>query len=179
MDDVEMRMMGSDYDELTDACIAVLLFADATTSVSKSRFQILARLFLDLYDPDAVGRRFSDSYSDDIDEAVRDMACAGILRKAGRGYVLTDYGIGLKASVTDECVDDRMVPGIGRMGDALAGIRDRSLAALEYRFYPGPVPVRFFDRLNSNAVYDGIPLPDYPKGEFERKLRSGEPIREG
>ncbi len=129
--------------------------------------------------PKAVAQRFCDGYSDGIDEAVRDMASAGILRKAGRGYALTDYGEGLKGLAMNECADARMVPGIGRLAVAVAGIRDRSLAALEYHFYPGPVPMRFFDRLNSKAVYDGIPLHDYPKDEFERKLRSGEPISEG
>ncbi len=179
MDDNETRMMESDYDELTDAGLVVLLLADGDVPLPKSRFQILSRLLLDVYDPEAVGQRFCDGYSDGIDEAVREMACAGILRKAGRGYALTDYGEGLKGLAMNECADARMVPGIGRLADAVAGIRDRSLAALEYHFYPGPVPMRFFDRLNSKAVYDGIPLPDYPKDEFERKLRSGEPIAEG
>lgn len=124
---------------------------------------------------------FFGGYSDEIDESANNLTDKGILGENKNGYYLTEYGCILRRYIIDEYEDEEQIRRIGKIKNATSQLPDRNLVGLTYHFYgETAVNSRIEDsvrRFNMTALYDGVPLMDYNKTDFELKLRSGTPIR--
>lgn len=184
MDEIE-QMIDSDFDELTDSQILVLLIIDENTPFLKTRLQKISLLYHELYDSGrnttGHGAYFFGGYSDDIDEAAVNLTDTGILQEGKNGYSLTEYGVKLRDYILKELDDEKQIQNVDNLKKAVSEIPDRNLVGLTYRFYEetavNSTIKQSVDKLNSTSSYDGIPLMKYPKEQFERKLRNGEPIK--
>ncbi len=184
MDEIE-QMIDSDFDELTDSQILVLLIIDENTPFLRTRLQKISLLYHELYDSGrnstGHGAYFFGGYSDDIDEAAVNLTDTGILQEGKSGYSLTEYGVKLREYILREFEDEKQIRDVDNLKKAVSGIPDRNLVGLTYRFYEetavNSTIKQSVDKLNSISSYDGIPLMKYPKEQFERKLRNGEPIK--
>lgn len=183
----EQQMIDSDYDELSDSEIMVLLIIDDTRPVLKTRLQKISLLYHELYDNEknTTGHNayFFGGYSDDIDESAVNLTDMGILNEGNGGYSLTDYGKKLRDYVLREYYDEEQIKRIRNIKTAVSKIKDRNLVGLTYYYYEDSAVnstiKKSVDKLNQTSYYDGVPLSDYPKQTFENKLRKGEPIKEG
>ena len=183
----EQQMIDSDYDELSDSEILVLLIIDDKRPVLKTRLQKISLLYHELYDTgkNTTGHNayFFGGYSDDIDESAVNLTDMGVLNEGNGGYSLTEYGKKLRDYVLKEYYDEEQIKRIGNIKDAVSKIKDRNLVGLTYHFYEDSAVnstiKKSVDKLNQTSYYDGILLSQYPKKMFEDKLRKGEPIEEG
>ena len=180
----EQDLIDSDYDSLSDSDIIVMLILDGDTSVSKTRLQKTSLLYRKLnkkttdvtdFDVDLFG-----GYFDDIDESATNLTDMGILKEDRYGYSLTEYGRNLHRFILDEYDDMDQIKRIENIKSATALIPDRNLVGLSYHFYKeiavSSAIRESVKKLNDRSSYDGIPLSEYNKADFESKLRSGTPI---
>lgn len=180
----EEDILNSDFDGLSGPDMLVMLITSRDVPVARSRLQKLAFIYDRLYAPDDRGSgpvaRFSQGSSDDIDQSATDLMDMGVLDEGRGGYSLTGYGARLKDLILREYSDVGQMEHVENIKKALSSIPDRDLVGMAYRFYGDeaidPRIKRSVDRLNSESVYDGTPLSDYPKDLFESKLRNGEGI---
>ena len=183
----EQEMIDSDYDDLSDSDIIVLLIVDEKRPVLKTRLQKISLLYHELYEKTTGGTDhnayFFGGYSDDIDESAVNLTDMGILEENKNGYALTEYGRKLRQYILDEYEDEEQIKEIENIKSATALIPDRNLVGLTYHFYDETIKnstiVDSVRKLNESSYYDGIPLRDYPKEDFESKLRTGVQIRRG
>ncbi len=183
----EQEMIDSDYDDLSDSDIIVLLIVDEKRPVLKTRLQKISLLYHELYEKPTEGTDhnayFFGGYSDDIDESAVNLADMGILEESKNGYTLTDYGRKLRQFILDEYDDEEQIKDIENIKKAIETIPDKNLVGLTYHFYNetarNSTIADSVRKLNDASSYDGIPLSKYSKGDFESKLRSGTPIRRG
>lgn len=183
----ENEMINNDYDDLSDSDILVLLIMNEESPTLKTRLQKLSLIYHELYDSNRNTTDhhayFFGGYSDDIDESAVNLTDMGILDEGKNGYSLTEYGKKLRQYVLDEFEDVEEIDRIYNIKKAVSNIPDRNLVGLTYHFYgesaKNSTIKQSVDRLNSNSKYDGLPLNEYPKKQFEDKLRSGEVIRRG
>lgn len=183
----EKEMIDSDYDDLSDSDIIVLLIVDGKKPVLKTRLQKLSLLYHELYEKKTGitnhNAYFFGGYSDDIDESAVNLTDMGVLEETKDGYSLTEYGRKLRQFILDEYEDEEQIRRIDNIKSATSTIPDRNLVGLTYYFY-GETAVNSIikesvRKLNDASFYDGIKLTDYKKADFESKLRSGTPIRRG
>ena len=178
-------MIDSDYDDLSDSDIIVLLIVDEKRPVLKTRLQKISLLYHELYEKTTGGTDhnayFFGGYSDDIDESAVNLTDIGILKESKNGYALTEYGRKLRQFILNEYDDEEQIKDIENIKTAIETIPDKNLVGLTYHFYNETAknstiadPVR---KMNESSSYDGIPLSEYQKEVFESKLRSGTPIR--
>ena len=183
----EEEMIDSDYDDLSDSDIIVLLIVDEKRPVSKTRLQKLSLLYHELYEKEVNitdhNAYFFRGYSDDIDESAVNLTDVGILEENKNGYSLTEYGRKLRKFILDEYEDEEQIRRIDNIKSATSMVPDRNLVGLTYHFYDetavNSTIKESVRKLNEVSSYDGIPLMDYKKTDFESKLRSGTPIRRG
>ncbi len=182
----ERELIDSDYDDLSDSDIIVLLIADGKRPVAKTRLQKISLFYHELYWKAAGGtdhNAYFSGYSDDIDESAVNLADKGILKENHDGYVPTEYGRKLRQYILDEYEDEEQIKEIGNIKSAAETIPDRNLVGLAYHFYDEAVknsPITYSVRkLNEVSYYDGMPLREYRKEDFESKLRAGTPIMSG
>ena len=183
----EQEMIDSDFDDLSDSDILVMLIIDEKRPVLKTRLQKLSLLYHELYDKTTNvtdhGAYFFGGYSDDIDESANNLTDMGILEETKNGYSLTEYGHKLRQFILEEYDDEAQIEHVEKIKEAVSSIPDRNLVGLTYHFYDETAvnsTIRESVRkLNEASSYDGIPLKDYKKSDFESKLRSGSPIRRG
>lgn len=182
----EKEMIDSDYDDLSDSDILVMLIVDNTKPVLKTRLQKISLLYHELYDKKNVtdhNAYFFGGYSDDVDESAVNLTDMGVLEETKDGYSLTEYGCKLRQFILDEYDDEDQIKEIENIKKAISSIPDRNLVGLTYHFYEETAvnsTIRdSVEKMNDKAVYDGVPLREYEKRNFESKLRSGVPIRRG
>ena len=183
----EEDMINSDFDDLSDPEILVLLLIDGTRPVLKTRLQKLSLLYHELYEGKTGitdhGAYHFGGYSDNVDESAVNLTDMGILEEDKRGYSLTDYGRKLREFILDEYDDEDQIDHVKNILSATSKIPDRNLVGLTYHFYDETAvnsTIReSVKKLNDSSYYDGVPLKDYKKSDFESKLRSGEEIRKG
>lgn len=180
----EEDILNSDFDGLSGPEMLVMLIMSGDMPVSRSRLQKLAFIYDRLYARDDGGSgpvaRFSQGSSDDIDQSATDLKDMGVLDEGRGGYSLTGYGARLKGFILREYADVGQMEHVENIKKALSSIPDRDLVGMAYRFYGDsaidPKMKRSVVKLNSESVYDGTPLSEYPKDRFESKLRNGEGI---
>ncbi len=183
----EIDLINSDFDELSDSEVLVLLIIDEEKPILKTRLQKLSLIYHELYDSDTNTTDhhayFFGGYSDDIDEAATNLTDKGILDEGKNGYSLTEYGIKLRQFFLKEYEDIEQIDRICKIKKAVSQIPDRNLVGLTYHFYgesaKNSTIKQSVEKLNSNSVYDGLSLRDYPKDIFETKLRNGEEVKGG
>lgn len=183
----ETEMINNDFDDLSDSEILVLLIMDEKSSTLKTRLQKLSLLYHELYETDKNTTDhhayFFGGYSDDIDESAVNLTDMGILEEGRDGYSLTEYGVKLRQFVLNEYDDVEEIERVDNIKKAVSSIPDRNLVGLTYRFYEESAKnstiKQSVDRLNSNSKYDGLPLNEYQKEQFEDKLRNGIEIKRG
>lgn len=183
----EQEMIESDYDELSDSEILVLLIMNENKPILKTRLQKVSLLYHELYDSEinTTGHNayFFGGYSDDIDESAADLVDKGIMEENRNGYRLTEYGTKLVRFIREEYDDVNRIAGIDKINRSVESVPDRNLVGLTYHFYEesamNSTIKESVDKMNSVSSYDGVPLKDYPKDQFELKLRNGDRIRVG
>ncbi len=183
----ENEMISNDFDDLSDSEILVLLMMNEETPTLKTRLQKLSLLYHELYDSEENTTDhhayFFGGYSDDIDESAVNLTDMGILDEGRNGYSLTEYGVKLRQYILNEYENVEEIERVENIKKAVSSIPDRNLVGLTYHFYgesaKNSTIKQSVERLNSTSVYDGLPLNEYPKKQFEDKLRDGKEIRRG
>lgn len=182
----EKELIEMDFDDFSPSDLLVL-FIISDVPIQKNRIQKISLLYVEVY-PEPVRRErpayFSEGYSDEIDESVCNLVDIGMLGETPEGYVLTEYGRKIReyAKIRLSGRDD-LVKGVPNIVKALIEIPDRNVVGLTYQFYSETAVKSSIkesvDKLNRRAVYNGMPLDDMSRYDFEQMLRNGTLIHMG
>ncbi len=176
------NMLNTDHAGLSDSDKLVLLIMERYRPVTRSRIQTTSLLYLGIH-KGYVGVGFFRGISDDIDESSNRLHDRGFIESVRDGYILTEYGEQLRGYATEMPEDRAMALDVRNIVRATAGIPDKNLVGLTHHFYPdmgfNPSIGVSVDRFNKDTSYDGVPLDDYSRDTFEKKLRDGAEIHTG
>lgn len=183
----ENDLLCADFDDLSDMDMVVLCITADPNGGTPSRINRLAFLYYQIFKNDELKIRFSDGYSDELDESLTDLLDKGILKRyigvrkkdgeyveTVRGIKQTDYGRKLFSIVCSEFDDAKRIK---RLVYVLNNFSDMQLFAATSHFYGNPATpheiTKTLQRLIKKTKLDGIPLSVCKKHDFESRLHHG------